>query len=143
MDILALVNVALGSAKELKKWSDTIQDLEVKMLVSNLLSEIADIKVECATLKTESIKYEEKITELQRQLTVKESVEYDDKRYKYGFYYSKEDVEKNQPYCPRCYEKDKELIHLISHKSKRNEGHSFDCIQCKAHFTIVSVSGVF
>ncbi len=139
MDIFTSINTALGIAKELKKWSDTIQNLEVKMMVSDLLSEMADIKVECASLKTESIKYEERIVELQKQLTVKESVEYDDKRYKYGFYYSKEDAEKNQPYCPRCYEKDKELIHLISHKPKHG-GHSFECIQCKAHFTIESVS---
>ena len=69
MDIFTSINTALGIAKELKKWSDTVQNLEVKMMVSDLLSEMADIKVECATLKTESIKYEESIVELQKQLT--------------------------------------------------------------------------
>ncbi len=135
MDIFTSINTAVGIANQLKKWSDTIQDLEIKVLVSNLLSEIADIKVECATLKTESIQYTDKIAELQKQLDIKKSIVFDDKRFKYGFYYSTEDAEKNQPYCPTCKEHSESLIHLTSQKPKRG-GHYFECKVCKHSYII-------
>ena len=126
MDIFTSINTALGIAKELKKWSDTIQDLEVKVLVSNLLSEMADIKVECASLKTETIKYEEKIIELQKQLNYKEDMFFDNRT---GCMYKAEDRDKINPYCPKCLSEKFQLNNM--QKISTAMGQFQICVVCK------------
>lgn len=95
------LKAAWDVAKALKTATDAIDDAQLKLQMAELISALADAKIEAA-------ENAEKISELQRQLNTKSAFEFD------GTKYFRIDGEGEQvgPYCPTCYDSENKEIRL-------------------------------
>lgn len=88
-------------AKALKTATDAIDDAQIKLQIADLISALADAKIEAA----ESV---EKIAELERRLNSQSTFKYDGSKY----YQELESGERDGPYCPTCFDLNKNEIRL-------------------------------
>lgn len=140
MDI-ASISTALGSiktateiAKLIKNSDISLQDAELKLKLADLISSLADAKIEIAEIQTELISKQEKISELESQLKLKEQVSWDE-----PYYWLGPASDKNGPYCQKCFDGDHKLIRLQGNR----EGY-WECKVCKSSYTDSSYdSGAF
>jgi hypothetical protein len=91
------------------------------------LSEAEDAVREIARDK---LRLQDRVEELERALRFKEEVVF-----KRPFYYLKQGDQ--TPYCPRCWEKDKQAVHVVVIWSEQGETR-FDCPDCKSAYKVGS-----
>ncbi len=111
------IKAAWDLAKSLKASTDLIDDAQIKLQMAELISALADAKIEAA----ESA---EKLAELQRQLNSRSSFTYEN-----GLYYKVSDGSESRdgPFCPTCYDSDAKPIRLRSFDSEK---YSWRCNVC-------------
>ncbi len=101
VEYVTSLKAAWEVAKALKIATDSINDAEIELQIADLMSALADAKIEAA----ESV---EKIADLEKQLKTRSSFEFDGKKY----YRNNEDGTKDGPYCPTCYDSNAKEIRL-------------------------------
>lgn len=102
---LDLVNKSVELVKNLRKKGDEeLTAVEMRNTLIDLLDDLVEVKSEFVTLKAVLLSKEEEIQELKEKLQGKESLKFD------GLLYWKEGDK--IPFCTKCYEKDKEELHL-------------------------------
>ena len=88
---------------------------------------IMELREACVALQDENHAMRENIKKLEEALRFKEQLEF-----RKPFYYAEGD---DQPFCPRCWEKDRHGIHLAP-ELPRDWAYFRDCPDCKAAFKV-------
>ena len=120
------VKTAIDIAKVLKDNSDIYENAEVKLQLANLISALADAKMEIAEVQELLINSEKEKKELQDQIALKESLLFEPPYY----WRILENDDREGPYCQVCYDKEKKLIRLQDEKQGQ-----WRCLSCKEFFT--------
>lgn len=121
--ILASIKTATDIAKLIKESGISLEKAEIKMKIAELISALADAKIEAAGLQNLISEKDEKIKELEETLNIKKSL-----RYEAPFYWLDGDKKKDGPYCQACYDSKGKLIHL------QLDGAYWFCFVCKQTF---------
>ncbi|MEY2859527.1 MAG: hypothetical protein RLZZ74_3843, partial [Cyanobacteriota bacterium] len=100
------VTRTLDLLKHCRELADKANDIETKELILEMRSELADTKSVLIDAKEEINSKRELITELERKIKQKESLTLVG-----SFYYKDADTD-TIPFCPSCFEKDNQAIHL-------------------------------
>jgi hypothetical protein len=114
-DVIASISAAITWGKELKKLSDKIDEIQFKTLISGLLNDLADAKINAADLKEQNLRLQAEVTDLQQKLGRKDGPR---PEMKWGCYVFPKD---ETLYCPACYENKGKKIptaRLIRHHRK-------------------------
>jgi len=115
------IKAAWDVAKALKVATDAIDDAHLKLQMAELISALADAKIEAA----EST---EKIALLQKQINTKNTLEFDGAKYMR----TKEDGSTDGPFCPTCYDSEAKEIRLQS--TPNSSFGSWFCRVCKGRY---------
>ena len=99
------IKVAWDVAKALKVATDSIDDAQIKLQMAELISALADAKIEAA-------ENAELIFELQQQLKQKSSLTFDGTKY----FKEIEKGAKDGPFCATCYDSNAKEIRLQSYQ---------------------------
>lgn len=111
---IATIAAALGSiktasdiAKLIKDSSSTLEQAEIKLQIAELISALADAKIEMAGVQSEILEKDKTISGLQDLLDAKKNLVWES-----PCYWVKEGDEKDGPFCQRCYDVDHKLVRL-------------------------------
>ena len=113
MDIPTIVAAAGGIknaidiAKFIKESGDSLGQAELKLKFADLISSLADAKMNVAEVKSVIEEKEEFIRQLQKELEIKGKI-----KYEAPYYWLDNEGAKDGPYCQKCYDSDKMLIRL-------------------------------
>jgi len=97
---------------------------------NELYKQLAAAEEEAREMAREKRRLEDRVEELERALRFKEET-----IFRRPFYYQKQGDQ--TPYCPRCWEKDKQGVHVIVIWSEAGETR-FDCPECKNSYKVGS-----
>lgn len=106
-----------------------VADLAKKVGDIELYRKIVDLEGEVMDLTREKREAEQKVEDLQKQLTLKAKM-----TFKQPFYYQDGD---DVPFCPRCFEKDAQAVHAILYSGSDTQ-RRWDCPECKRMYLIES-----
>ncbi|MBY8212905.1 hypothetical protein KW517_02595 [Vibrio fluvialis] len=114
------IKAAWELAKGLKLATDSIEDANLKLQMAELISALADAKIEAADNA-------EKIADLERQLNARVTLKYMDEKY-----YKEENGELDGPYCTTCFDSTSKQIRLkpIPGATRGN----WKCLVCKSYY---------
>lgn len=128
---IAILGSALGSiktatdiAKLIKDSGTSLEKAEVKLQIAELISSLADIKMELANVQTILIEKDQDITELRNLLNTKESIVWSK-----PYYFVRQGEEENGPFCQRCYDSEQRLIRL-----QGGGTNLWKCLSCKSSY---------
>ncbi len=107
--ILGSVKTATEIAKLLKESNSSLEQAEVKLQLADLISALADAKIETAEVQNLILQKDETIKELQESFQIKKNVKYEK-----PYYWLYQENKKEGPFCQHCYDKDDRLIRLQS-----------------------------
>lgn len=102
-------------------------DLAKKVGDIELYRKIVHLESEVMELTREKRQGEQKIEELLKQLALKGKM-----TFKQPFYFQNGDT---VPFCPRCYEKDSQAIHLV-YEGSDSTRERWDCKECNKMYLI-------
>lgn len=129
---IATIAAALGSlktatdiAKLIKDSGASLEQAEVKLQIAELISALAEAKIEIAGIQSELMKKDDIISSLNEQLTIKQKVVWDK-----PYYWLVDDSDRDGPFCQRCYDVERRLVRLQG--SGKN---GWGCRSCKSSFT--------
>jgi len=123
--ILSSLKTATDIAKFIKDSGITLKDAETKLKLADLISALADAKIEIAAVQQTLIDKDTEILKLQDQLKIKGNIRWED-----PYYWLIDNDKKDGPYCQQCYDKNGDLIRL------QGDGRGFwDCRACKSDYT--------
>ena len=105
--ILGSVKTATEIAKLLKDSDFTLEKAEMKLKLADLISALADARMETAEIQSLILEKNEKIQALEKTLETKAIVKYEKPSYWIG-----DDEDRDGPFCQHCYDKDGRLIRL-------------------------------
>jgi hypothetical protein len=123
--ILGSVKTATEIAKLLKDSDLSLEKAEMKLKLADLISALADARIETAEIQSLIAEKDEKIKQLKETLETNKNVKYDK-----PYYWLGEGSEREGPYCQHCFDKDGKLIRLQGYGS----GY-WDCKVCKNNYT--------
>jgi len=110
----------LDNIKEVADFAKKVGDIELYRKIVHLEGEVIE-------LTRENRQADQKIEDLQKQLTLKAKM-----TFRQPFYYQDGDA---VPFCPRCFEKDTRSMHLV--RGGDDSVHSrWDCKECKQVYLI-------
>ncbi|WPZ02535.1 hypothetical protein [Idiomarina sp. OXR-189] len=125
------VTAALGSikaasdiAKVIKESGSTLEKAETRLQIAELVSSLADAKLEVASIQNDLISKDQELADLKKALELKESVFWEAPSY-----WVNEVDGKDGPFCQRCYDKEVQLIRLQVHAKG-----SWRCYSCNSYF---------
>lgn len=126
--IVKSVKTATEIAKFIKDSDLTIEKAEIKLQLAELISSLADARIETAEIQSLIIEKDKKIDDLIEKLQLQGKL-----KYEAPYYWLIEEKTKDGPFCQRCYEKNNEniLIRLI----EPGEKGYWECKVCKNHYT--------
>ena len=123
---LSSLKSALDIAKFVKDCDVSVEGAEIKLQMAELISVIADAKIEVAELQGELVSRDSRIIELERLLAEKLEMEFDGKLYR---------VEGDPvPFCTVCYERDSKPHHLTYIPENIYGQSGWSCKVCKNWF---------
>lgn len=105
--VLGSVKVAVDIAKLIKDSGSTLEKAEIKLQIAELISALADVKIEAAGVQSELIEKDKLISELNESLRVKKSVVWEK-----PYYWTGIGDDRDGPFCQHCYDTDQKLIRL-------------------------------
>ena len=117
---LGSIKTATEIAKLIKDSGTSLEQAEVKLQMAELISALADAKMEISDIQTELIARNNEITELKHKLETKESVIWEK-----PYYFIENSDERDGPFCQRCYDSEQNLIRLQGGKNG-----TWDCLKC-------------
>ncbi len=122
---LTSIKTAIDIASALKKADVSLQQAELKLQIAELISALADAKINMVEIQEVIYEKNSEITRLKEALTTKEKLV----RNKNAYYISDENNKPTgSPYCSHCWEVDNKPIHL--HQSPSSSGKTV-CPACK------------
>ncbi|MBN8105637.1 hypothetical protein ABRZ80_21990 [Vibrio vulnificus] len=116
LEYVSGIKAAWDAAKSVKEVTDSFDDAHLKLQMAELMSALADAKVEAAANA-------EKISELERILNTKSTMKFID-----GKYYKSTSDELEGPFCATCYDYESKEIRLQSTPDK--VGGDWHCRVC-------------
>ncbi len=123
--MLGSVKTASEIAKYIKDSGLSLEKAEAKMKLADLISSLADVKLEAAEIQQSILEKDERIRQLESEAKVRNEVEWREPCY---FLTNAEGVD--EPFCQYCYDSSKNLSRLHSD----NRGKYF-CRVCDKNFT--------
>jgi len=105
-----------------------IYDLVKKGATIELQEKINQLREEAINLQSENTKLKERIKDLEDQLNIRENLIFDGSVYWFGT----SDINRDGPYCQKCYDIDKNLVRLQRIEFKGRA--TFRCLQCKSRY---------
>ncbi len=124
--VLTSVKTATDIAKVIKQSEISLEDAEIKLKIADLISTLADVKLELAHIQDVLREKDEKILSLENQLKLRKKLNYDGKCY----WAENDDV----PFCAVCHEKDSRHHHLTYFPKNAMGGERYYCKICKNMF---------
>lgn len=122
---LSSIKTAAEIAKLIKDSDLSLEKAETKLKLAELISALADAKIEVTDIQQNLVEKDGKIRELEEKLSVKQKLKWEK-----PYYWLVEHESKDGPYCQHCYDKNKELIRLQGN----GEGY-WECKVCKNNYT--------
>lgn len=114
---LASIKTATEIAKLIKDSGASLEQAEVKLQIANLISSLADAKIELVELQTEMNQLKDKLSQRAAVKWVK------------PYYMIQTSNEMEGPFCPTCYDNNEKMIRLQGSGSK-----GWSCLTCKGFF---------
>jgi len=121
---LTSIKVATDLARLIKESSSSLDKAEVKLKLAELVSALADAKVEIAQVQKVLLEKDKQIRDLTATLSIRGRLIWDR-----PYYWLEETGEKDGSYCQQCYDNNSKLIRLQSH----GDG-SWSCNTCNKSF---------
>ena len=121
---LSSIKTATDIAKLIKNSGTSFEQAEVKLQIAELISSLADIKLELADVQSIIIEKDKAITKLTNQLSTQQSVVWSK-----PYYFVEKSDERDGPFCQQCYDTDRKLIRLQGGGIKY-----WECFACKGFF---------
>ncbi|MCI5158468.1 MAG: hypothetical protein D3906_08510 [Candidatus Electrothrix sp. AUS1_2] len=118
---LSGIKQATDIAKIIKDSASSLEEAEIKLKLADLISALADAKIEIANIKEAVIEKDEEITRLKGVIEISDKLVW-----KEPYYFLIDDNHEDGPYCQRCYDTDKQLIRLQSIEKGK-----WECKGCK------------
>ncbi|UCH95558.1 MAG: hypothetical protein JSV88_01585 [Candidatus Aminicenantes bacterium] len=123
--LLGSLKTAIDIAKLITASDLSLEKAETKLKFADLISALANARVEVAGLQNLISEKDEKIKKLEEALEIKQKL-----RYEAPYYWLVDDSTKEGPFCQVCYDTDRKLIHLQGNR----EGY-WCCKVCKNDYT--------
>lgn len=126
MDAIVTIKGLLDIAKQLKGFA---KDAEGKMLVANLTSDLAELKIAFAELQEENHELRTKLKERDDLSSLREHMERRD-----DVYFLTMDGRDPGPYCPKCLDVDGKLVPVSKFSAAFAPIGKYNCPNCKAAY---------
>jgi len=107
--VLSSVKTAYELARILKDSSTSLAEAEQKLKLADIISSLADVKIEMAEVQSLLLEKDLRIQELENQIKLQEEVEYEP-----PYYWKIIDDKKDGPFCQHCFDNEKKMIRLQS-----------------------------
>jgi hypothetical protein len=119
------ISTAIDIAKRLKKSADTIKDSEMKLLIADLMGQLAEAKTKCAGLVEENTKLKKSLEAIYAQRLVGVTLVGD-------VYMSGSDG----PFCKTCWDSNSRKLRLKEEikDSQGVSGHKYACPICRSRY---------
>ena len=122
--LIGSLKTATEIAKFIKETGLSLEQAETKLKLADLISTLADARVEVAGIQQELLEREEQIRELRKQLELKDALVYEAPSY-----WLHDESTKDGPFCQTCYDSGAKLIRL------QGPGNGYwECKSCKSSF---------
>lgn len=121
MDIATSLALAIKALKTLKETTDALEDAHIKIQIAELMSALADAKIEAANSL-------ERIAQLENEIAIKKAMTFSNGKY----YQISSDGVKEGPFCATCFDSDKKEIRL--QRSYGSPFGNYSCRVCKGFF---------
>jgi ribosomal protein L37AE/L43A len=122
--ILLSVKAAVDIAKLIKESDTSLEKAETKLKLAELISSLADIKIQASEIQQTLLDRESEVRELRDLLSAKEKLQWEK-----PFYWLVEQDQKDGPYCQKCYDVNGKYVRL---QGGNNE--VWACFECKGVF---------
>ncbi len=106
--VLSSVKTATDIAKLIKESGNRLEQAEFKLQLAELISALADAKIQMAEIQELVIEKDKKIKALEEEIQLKGNIEWDGTMY----WLVEDGQRKDGPFCQRCYDVDKTLVRL-------------------------------
>jgi hypothetical protein len=114
--LLASVKHSIDVVKAINSSAHTLEQAEIRLKIAELLSSLADAKIQTAEIKDLLQEKDERIAELEDALAIKaQTVRQHDAYYEIDA----KGAPSGEPFCSRCWEVEYKQIHLIRVESGR------------------------
>ena len=126
MDIPSIATIltsAIEIAKHIKSSDNSLEKAERDLQLAELISALADAKVEITNIQQQLLKKDEQIDVLNKQIALKEKLQYEP-----PYYWLVEGDNKDGPFCQVCYDKEQKPIRL--HEGKMDNRGLWECKVC-------------
>lgn len=123
--IVSSIKAASDIATVLGKAGLSIEKAELKLQLANLISSLAEARMEMASVQETLTAKDARIRELEDALQVKNKLKYEQ-----PYYWIIDNGNRTGPYCQTCYDKELKLIRLQGY----DKGY-WDCKVCGNSFT--------
>jgi hypothetical protein len=100
--ILSSIKTATDIAKIIKSSDTSLEKAEVKLKLAELISALADAKIQVSEIQDEILQRESTIRSLHEQLATREKLAWEP-----PYYWIVENGQKDGPFCQHCYDKEK------------------------------------
>jgi len=121
VELMTGVSTAIDIARKLKQASDAIKDSESKLLIAELINQLAELKITCSELLTENSELKNALNEIKKQKMANVVLVGD-------IYMSENDG----PYCTSCWDSKNKKIRLKEQITDliNITGHRYICPVC-------------
>jgi hypothetical protein len=137
--VLTSVKTATEIAKLIKNSTTSLEEAEIKLKFADLISALADVKIEIAEIQEILITKDNEIKKLKEKQKLKESIIFEERWY-FTENENNENNERTGPFCQRCYDDNEKLVRLQKHHNAAFSGAPasdwYQCTVCQTIFDI-------
>lgn len=123
--VLTSIKTATDIAKIIKDSHKSLEEAEIKLKLADLISNLADAKIEMAALQDTLAEKDKTIDNLNIKFLFSDSLVWRD-----PLYWIESNDTKEGPFCQKCYDGNEEAIRLQS-----QETGIWHCTVCSKHYT--------
>ncbi|HHF3021639.1 TPA: hypothetical protein ACPJ0R_004699 [Vibrio diabolicus] len=132
---LTSIKTAADLAKIIKDGDKTLEQAEIKYKLAELISALADAKMEIAEVRELVLSKDKELLALKDLFEQQKNMEWDE-----PYYFHVQDGQREGPYCQKCYDSEKKLVRLINRGFGFGFGFGFGvgvwhCYACKTTVT--------
>ena len=104
---IGTIGALLTLVKQIRPLIEGVTNKELNENLLEFQQKLLDLQIALAQLNQTNMGLQAEVVELQQQLSVKETLTYDG-----HVYWSNKEGKKDGPFCPLCWDKEKQLVHL-------------------------------
>lgn len=127
---LASIGTVVATLKQIKeiteylnRVSDNLKNAESRNHLARLTNEVSSLYTQIAAVQFELVEFKKENHELREKLAMRDQISF-----KKPFIWCGEGEKKDGPFCPRCYETDERLIHVLELNNPHNG--AWNCRTC-------------